>query len=125
MKIEESRNEKVIIDRKRLEQLEEFENNIEKILIKKSNVYSWTRQIENVEYLGKDEVVLILENKLNEANKSIIELNERIKNINYRKELIKSEFEKTTLKERISFLNENTLKDWFIDKLEKYVYSLL
>ena len=125
MKTEESRNEKVIIDRKRLEQLEEFENNIEKILIKSSSVYSWTRQIENVEYLGKDEVVLMLENKLNEANKSIIELNERIKNINYRKELIRSEFEKTTLKERISFLNKNTLKDWFIDKLEKYVYSLL
>ena len=125
MKTEESRNEKVIIDRKRLEQLEEFENNIEKILIKKSSIQNWTLHIENVEYLGKDEVVLMLENKLNEANKSIIELNERIKNINYRKELIRSEFEKTTLKERISFLNKNTLKDWFIDKLEKYVYSLL
>ena len=125
MKIEESRNEKVIIDRKRLEQLEEFEKNIEKILIKKSSIQSWTLQIESVEYLGKDEVVLMLENKLNEANKSIIELNNRIKNVNYRKELIRSEFEKTTLKERISFLNKNTLKDWFIDKLEKYVYSLL
>lgn len=125
MKIEESRNEKVIIDRKRLEQLEEFENNIEKILIKKSSIQNWTLHIENVEYLGKDEVVLMLINKLNEANKSIIELNERIKNVNYRKELIRSEFEKTTLKERISFLNKNTLKDWFIDKLEKYVYSLL
>ena len=125
MKIEESRNEKVIIDRKRLEQLEEFENNVEKILIKKSSIQNWTLHIENVEYLGKDEVVLMLINKLNEANKSIIELNERIKNVNYRKELIRSEFEKTTLKERISFLNKNTLKDWFIDKLEKYVYSLL
>lgn len=125
MKIEESRNEKVIIDRKRLEQLEEFENNIEKILIQSSSVYSWTRQIDSVQYIGKDETIIMLENKLNEANESIIELNERIKNVNYRKELIRSEFEKTTLKERISFLNKNTLKDWFIDKLEKYVYSLL
>lgn len=125
MKIEESRNEKVIIDRKRLEQLEEFENNIEKILIQSSSVYSWTRQIDSVQYIGKDETIIMLENKLNEANESIIELNERIKNVNYRKELIRSEFEKTTLKERISFLNKNTLKDWFIDKLEKYVHSLL
>lgn len=125
MKIEESRNEKVIIDRKRLEQLETFERNNEKILIQSSSVYSWTRQIDSVQYIGKDETIIMLENKLNEANESIIELNERIKNVNYRKELIRSEFEKTTLKERISFLNKNTLKDWFIDKLEKYVYSLL
>jgi hypothetical protein len=108
-----------------LEQLEEFENNIEKILIKKLSIQSWTLQIESVEYLGKDEVVLMLIKKLNESSISIIELNNKIKNVNYRKELIRSEFEKTTLKERISFLNKNTLKDWFIDKLEKYVYSSL
>ena len=124
MKIEESRNEKVIIDRKRLEQLEEFEKNIEKILIQSSSV-SWTRQFENVEYFGKDETILMLNNKLNEVNKSIIELDEKIRNINYRKGLIQSRFEETTLKERISFLSKNKLKDWFIDKLEKYVYSLL
>lgn len=94
---EESRNEKVIINRKRLEQLEEFENNIEKILIKKLSIQSWTLQIENVEYLGKDEVVLMLIKKLNESSISIIELNNKIKNVNYRKELIRSEFEKKQL----------------------------
>lgn len=80
-----------------MEQLEEFENNIEKILIKKLSIQSWTLQIENVEYLGKDEVVLMLIKKLNESSISIIELNNKIKNVNYRKELIRSEFEKKQL----------------------------
>lgn len=119
------KSEKVIVDRERLEQLETFEKNLEKIMIEKSNVESWVKQIDRVQYIGKDEAILILEEKIEKANISIIELNSVIKNINYRKELIRAEFEKTTLKERISFLNKNTLKDWFIDKLEKYVYSVI
>ena len=119
------KGEKVIIDRDRLEQLETFERNNEKIMIEKSSIESWVKQIDRVQYLGRDEVILILEEKINKANVKIIELNNIIKNICYRKELIRSEFEKTTLKERISFLNKNKLKDWFIDKLEKYVYSII
>lgn len=113
------KDEKVIINRDRLEQLETFERNNEKIMIEESSIKSWVKQIDRVQYLGRDEVILILEEKINKANVKIIELNNIIKSIEYKKELIRSEFEKTTLKERISFLNKNKLKDWFIDKLEK------
>jgi hexokinase len=77
------KDEKVIIDRGRLEQLETFERNNEKIMIEKSNVESWTKQIDRVQYIGRDEVILILEEKINKANVNIIKLNNIIKGIEY------------------------------------------
>jgi hypothetical protein len=77
------KDEKVIIDRGRLEQLETFEKNNEKIMIEKSNVESWTKQIDRVQYIGRDEVILILEEKINKANVNIIKLNNIIKGIEY------------------------------------------
>ena len=118
-------SEKVIIDRERLEELEEIETNIDKIRVTYHSSYGFCKSYNDINYFGKDEAVSILKDEIKNSNEAIVELIEKIKNVNYRKELIKSEFEKTTLKERVSFLNKNTLKDWFIDKLEKYVYSLL